>query len=106
MRIDFISSKSTHAFQVEHTVTEEITGVDIVRRQLQIAAGKKLTDPEIGPGGPKLNSYDGGRHPMSGHNGRPRETVSCQIMVALQRIVQQAEWVFDLMQAQPSPEPS
>jgi len=36
--------------QVEHTVTEEITGVDIVRRQLQIAAGKKLTDPEIGLG--------------------------------------------------------
>ena len=31
--------------QVEHTVTEEITGVDIVRRQLQIAEGKKLTDP-------------------------------------------------------------
>ncbi|MCK4684171.1 MAG: ATP-grasp domain-containing protein, partial [Pirellulales bacterium] len=36
--------------QVEHTVTEEITGVDIVRRQLQIAEGKKLTDPEIGLG--------------------------------------------------------
>ena len=36
--------------QVEHTVTEEITGVDIVRRQLQIAAGLKLTDPEIGLG--------------------------------------------------------
>ena len=34
--------------QVEHTVTEEITGIDIVRRQLQIAAGHKLSDPAIG----------------------------------------------------------
>lgn len=29
---------------MEHTVTEEITGVDIVSAQLQIAAGKSLSD--------------------------------------------------------------
>jgi pyruvate carboxylase len=33
--------------QVEHTVTEEITGVDIVKNQVLIANGSKLTDPEI-----------------------------------------------------------
>ena len=33
--------------QVEHTVTEEITGIDIVRTQILIAAGAKLTDPQI-----------------------------------------------------------
>ncbi len=33
--------------QVEHTITEEITGVDIVRSQIHIAAGCKLSDPEI-----------------------------------------------------------
>ena len=33
--------------QVEHTITEEITGVDIVRSQIHIANGCKLGDPEI-----------------------------------------------------------
>jgi pyruvate carboxylase len=31
--------------QVEHTVTEEITNIDIVRSQILIAQGHKLTDP-------------------------------------------------------------
>ncbi len=34
--------------QVEHTVTEVITGVDIVRTQIQIAQGLSLHGPEIG----------------------------------------------------------
>ena len=34
--------------QVEHTVTEMITGVDIVRSQILIAAGYPLSHPEIG----------------------------------------------------------
>lgn len=33
--------------QVEHTITEEITGVDIVRSQILIASGYRLSDPEI-----------------------------------------------------------
>lgn len=33
--------------QVEHTITEEITGIDIVRSQLLIAAGKKLSSSGI-----------------------------------------------------------
>ncbi|MBI5893057.1 MAG: acetyl-CoA carboxylase biotin carboxylase subunit [Deltaproteobacteria bacterium] len=28
--------------QVEHTITEEITGIDLVKKQIEIAAGKKL----------------------------------------------------------------
>jgi pyruvate carboxylase len=36
--------------QVEHTVTEEITGIDIVRRQLLVARGHRLSDPQIGLG--------------------------------------------------------
>jgi len=34
--------------QVEHTVTEEITGIDIVRSQILVAGGVALDDPEIG----------------------------------------------------------
>lgn len=33
--------------QVEHTVTEEVTGIDIVRSQILIADGKALHSPEI-----------------------------------------------------------
>jgi pyruvate carboxylase len=34
--------------QVEHTVTEAITGFDLVKRQILVAQGKPLADPEIG----------------------------------------------------------
>ena len=33
--------------QVEHTITEEITGIDIVRSQIEIAQGYPLDDPRI-----------------------------------------------------------
>jgi pyruvate carboxylase len=33
--------------QVEHTITEQVTGIDIVRSQIQIARGCLLSDPEI-----------------------------------------------------------
>ena len=46
-----VDEKGNHVFiemnprvQVEHTVTEEVTGVDIVRSQLYIAAGASLAD--------------------------------------------------------------
>lgn len=46
--------------QVEHTITEEVTGVDIVRSQILIAKGHKLSDPGIfinGQDSIKVNGY-------------------------------------------------
>jgi pyruvate carboxylase len=34
--------------QVEHTVTEEITGIDIVKAQIRIAQGARIGDPDSG----------------------------------------------------------
>ena len=41
-RFAFIEANAR--LQVEHTVTEEITGIDLVRAQLDIAQGKRLAD--------------------------------------------------------------
>jgi pyruvate carboxylase len=57
--VEFLVDADTGAFyfievnpriQVEHTVTEEITGVDVVKSQVLIARGRPLSDPEIGLG--------------------------------------------------------
>jgi pyruvate carboxylase len=54
--VEFLVDKhSNHYFietnprvQVEHTITEMVTGVDIIQTQIAIAMGCKLSDPEIG----------------------------------------------------------
>jgi pyruvate carboxylase len=47
---DFYFIEVNPRIQVEHTVTEVVTGYDIVRSQLLIAQGRPLSDPEIGLG--------------------------------------------------------
>lgn len=47
---DFYFIEVNPRIQVEHTVTEEITGYDIVKSQILIAGGSPLSDPEIGMG--------------------------------------------------------
>jgi len=55
--VEFLVDADTNKFyfievnpriQVEHTVTEAVTGVDIVKSQIMVAEGRKLSDPEIG----------------------------------------------------------
>ncbi|MEM7100151.1 MAG: carboxyl transferase domain-containing protein [Pseudomonadota bacterium] len=41
---EFVFIEANARLQVEHTVTEEVTGVDVVQTQIQIAGGASLTD--------------------------------------------------------------
>ena len=47
-RGEFFFIEVNPRIQVEHTVTEMITGIDLVRSQLLIAAGHKLHEPPVG----------------------------------------------------------
>ncbi|HVS35988.1 MAG TPA: pyruvate carboxylase [Gemmataceae bacterium] len=49
-RNDFYFIEVNPRIQVEHTVTEQVTGYDIVKCQVLAAQGRPLTDPEIGLG--------------------------------------------------------
>jgi len=56
--VEFLVDSQEHIYfievnpriQVEHTVTEMITGIDLIKTQIFIASGKRLGDPEVGLG--------------------------------------------------------
>ncbi|MDN6261925.1 MAG: pyruvate carboxylase [Corynebacterium casei] len=59
-----VDERGNHVFiemnprvQVEHTVTEEVTGIDIVKSQMQIAAGATLEDLGLSQEEVRLNGF-------------------------------------------------
>ena len=72
--------------QVEHPVTEEVTGIDLVREQFRIANGESLDYPDPEPHAHsiefRINGEDAGRGflPAPGHrvaHGRARRAPAC-----------------------------
>jgi pyruvate carboxylase len=81
---DFIFMEANPRLQVEHTVTEAVTGIDLVIAQLRIADGAGLDDLGIPEDGPVMRGFavqarvnmermdrSGGANPAGGHPPRP-----------------------------------
>jgi pyruvate carboxylase len=64
--------------QVEHTVTEAVTSVDIVKSQILIANGLPLSDPELGLGDQECHNARL-RAPMPGHDGGSRQQLHARL---------------------------
>lgn len=55
---DFVFIEANPRLQVEHTITEEVTGVDLVALQIGLAAGRSLSDLGLDPAAPpQLRGY-------------------------------------------------
>jgi acetyl/propionyl-CoA carboxylase alpha subunit len=78
--LSWVFIEANPRLQVEHTVTEEVTGLDLVQLQIQMAAGMHLKDAGLNPQHPPLQkghaiqlrictetlNADGQTHPASG----------------------------------------
>ena len=50
--LPYVFIEANPRLQVEHTITEEVTGVDLVQAQIQLAAGQSLHDLGLDPAAP------------------------------------------------------
>ena len=65
--------------QVEHTVTEMVTGIDLIKSQILITQGAELSDPEINLARPGVGPDPGVCLSVPDHDRRPGEQVHARL---------------------------